>query len=240
MSEQKNETAGRETPSKIVKLNVGGKHYEVSRNLIVKDGNSTTTMLSCLISETWHRDPEAEVFIDRDGERFSYVLDYLRHGEVVLPNNVSSAELFKDLDFYGIVPREGTIRKENCVFKELEALKNDVKEKRKDYNTKKRKLRELEKEMQVYEQRLEKEREHLNLSTKILNHYHTFKEGSICELGHESHIDKQGIHNIYKVSGECVRAYDYEQDLLNKYLEKFSLQLNGWDRGHLCIVKFME
>ncbi len=60
-----------------VKFNVGGKHYEVSRALI--DAHSDT-MLGKLVSDTWNEDPEKSVFIDRNGDIFSHVLDYLRYG----------------------------------------------------------------------------------------------------------------------------------------------------------------
>jgi hypothetical protein len=37
-------------------------------------------MLGRLVSDTWNDDPEKEVFIDRNGDIFPYVLDYLRYG----------------------------------------------------------------------------------------------------------------------------------------------------------------
>jgi len=42
-------------------------------------------------------------FIDRDGEYFGYVLDYLRDGEVQLPHDVMIAEIIeKEFEFYRI------------------------------------------------------------------------------------------------------------------------------------------
>lgn len=45
------------------------------------------TMLARLASETWNGQgkEDEEIFIERDGERFRYVLDFLRHGKVLLP-----------------------------------------------------------------------------------------------------------------------------------------------------------
>ena len=60
-----------------VKFNVGGKHFEVSRALI--DGHSDT-MLGKLVSDTWNDDATEPVFVDRDGDIFSCVLNYLRYG----------------------------------------------------------------------------------------------------------------------------------------------------------------
>ena len=82
-----------------VHFNVGGKIYEVSRSLIEKYPDS---MLRTLISKTWlndeHNDP---LFIECDGERFSYCLDYMRYGKVALPITVSKDAILKDLDYYG-------------------------------------------------------------------------------------------------------------------------------------------
>ena len=60
-----------------IKFNVGGRHFEVSRDLI---DTHSETMLGKLVSDVWQEDPEQEVFIDRDGDIFAHVLDYLRYG----------------------------------------------------------------------------------------------------------------------------------------------------------------
>ena len=60
-----------------IKFNVGGKHFEVSRDLMEMHSE---TMLGKLVSEAWQQDPEESVFIDRNGDTFAYVLDYLRYG----------------------------------------------------------------------------------------------------------------------------------------------------------------
>ena len=58
-----------------VKLNVGGRHYEISSELIEKFPDS---VLSTLVSDC--QDPTEEVFIDRNGDMFAYVLDFMRYG----------------------------------------------------------------------------------------------------------------------------------------------------------------
>jgi hypothetical protein len=60
-----------------IKFNVGGKHFEVSRDLIEAHSE---TMLGKLVSDAWQADPEETVFIDRNGDIFAHVLDYLRYG----------------------------------------------------------------------------------------------------------------------------------------------------------------
>ena len=60
-----------------IKFNVGGRPFEVSRDLMEEHSE---TMLGKLVSEAWQADPEEPVFIDRNGNIFEYVLDYLRYG----------------------------------------------------------------------------------------------------------------------------------------------------------------
>ena len=82
----------------IVQLNVGGTKYEVSRSLLE---SYPETMLASLISERWQEDPEKEIFIDRNGVRFQYVLDYMRDGIVHIPVAVSKLSVLNDLSYFG-------------------------------------------------------------------------------------------------------------------------------------------
>ena len=69
-----------------VKLNVGGKHYEVSYSLINEHPES---MLGRLVSDTWQKvDAESTIFIDRDGDIFGHILNYIRYGSIELPSNL--------------------------------------------------------------------------------------------------------------------------------------------------------
>ena len=60
-----------------VQLNVGGRHFEVSRETIDKFSES---ILATLVEDTWQEDPQETVFIDRNGDTFAYVLDFMRYG----------------------------------------------------------------------------------------------------------------------------------------------------------------
>jgi hypothetical protein len=92
-----------------VKFNVGGKHFEVSRALIVEHPD---TMLAKLISKAWENesDKDKPIFIDRDGDKFSYVLDYLRYGSIELPQSIPKTMLQRELDYYGIAVADGTVK----------------------------------------------------------------------------------------------------------------------------------
>ncbi len=63
--------------TETVRFNVGGRLFEVSRALI--DGHSET-VLGKLASDTWNDDPGKAVFIDRSGDIFARVLEFLRYG----------------------------------------------------------------------------------------------------------------------------------------------------------------
>lgn len=84
--------------NQIVQLEVRGTPYEVSRTLLEADPN---TMLARLVSERLEEDPKQVIFIDRDGDLFRYVLDYMRDKEVHLPPGVSKAAVMKELDYFG-------------------------------------------------------------------------------------------------------------------------------------------
>ena len=61
-----------------VKFNVGGSIYEVSRSLLDQFPN---TMIARAASTMWNkktRSKDKPIFIDRNGDRFAYVLDYMR------------------------------------------------------------------------------------------------------------------------------------------------------------------
>jgi hypothetical protein len=70
MAEEDQASSGEQA---TIRFNVGGKLYKVSRSLI----EQRDTMLARLTSETWQREDSGnqDIFIDRDGERFAYVLD---------------------------------------------------------------------------------------------------------------------------------------------------------------------
>ena len=91
-----------------VKFNVGGKHFEVSRDLIEQHPD---TMLAKLVSETWESEPENALFIDRDGDKFAHVLDYLRYGSIELPATIPRSMFERELDYYGIISAKDSITK---------------------------------------------------------------------------------------------------------------------------------
>ncbi|GAX22423.1 hypothetical protein FisN_14Hu037 [Fistulifera solaris] len=86
--------------NKIVRLNVGGTRYDVSRDTLARCEGS---MLASLISKQWKEGNLNEpIFIDRNGRLFEYILDYLRTNEVHLPLSVNRTAVEKEFDYYAI------------------------------------------------------------------------------------------------------------------------------------------
>lgn len=86
-SDDNNANAGdgnnKSNKSATVRFDVGGTVYRVSRSLL---DLFPDTMLSRMVSETWQdcsqggddQKEEPPIFLDRNGDRFQYVLDYMR------------------------------------------------------------------------------------------------------------------------------------------------------------------
>lgn len=90
--------------SDTVMLNVGGKRFETSRDLIDQQPDS---MLSKMISDTWHHQQTSDsnsedepIFIKRSGDIFQHVLEYLRYGSVVLPISIPTEMFIRELEYY--------------------------------------------------------------------------------------------------------------------------------------------
>jgi len=97
---------------KTIRLNVGGTKYEVAKSLIE---TYPDTMLATMISDRWEQYDqdedeadntigttiEKELFIDRNGHRFQYVLDYMRDQKVHCAVGASGASIRKELEYFG-------------------------------------------------------------------------------------------------------------------------------------------
>lgn len=68
-------------------------------------------MFTASASEQWHKGDESEIFLECDGYRFRYVLDYMRDGKVVLPHSQSKAVILNELEYFGTRADENTVRK---------------------------------------------------------------------------------------------------------------------------------
>ena len=99
-----NENSSSQATSASVHFNVGGTPYQVSRSLLEQHAD---TMLARMASETWQGEdpPEEAMFVERDGGRFGYVLDFMRDGQVSLPakGKITEESLLKELTYFGFL-----------------------------------------------------------------------------------------------------------------------------------------
>merc|ERR1712000_201612 len=84
-----------------VKLNVGGRTFHTSRATLLQRGrNFFWGLLTHSIASTL--DEKGAYFIDRNGELFSPLLDYLRTGKLLVPPGMSRAAVLEEANFYSI------------------------------------------------------------------------------------------------------------------------------------------
>mmetsp|Transcript_1081 Transcript_1081/g.1312 ORF Transcript_1081/g.1312 Transcript_1081/m.1312 type:complete len:229 (+) Transcript_1081:336-1022(+) len=93
--------------TETAQFNVGGIVYQVSRSLLQSHPD---TMLAKSASDQWQEDPESEIFIERDGSRFRFVLDYLRDGCVCLPITEPKDGFIRELEYYNIESDQAKIK----------------------------------------------------------------------------------------------------------------------------------
>jgi len=85
-----------------IKLNVGGQHFSTSLQTLTKD---TGSLLHAMFSGRFDSKSaeDGSYFIDRDGTHFRYILNYLRTGHLLLPDEkLVRKELLEEAEFYQI------------------------------------------------------------------------------------------------------------------------------------------
>lgn len=95
------------TVSDWITLNVGGKHFTTSRSTL--SAKESLSMLARMFADDNNRylmnpsvtDETGAYLIDRSPEYFEPILNYLRHGNVVLDNHVNPKGVLEEALFYG-------------------------------------------------------------------------------------------------------------------------------------------
>mmetsp|Transcript_1193 Transcript_1193/g.1718 ORF Transcript_1193/g.1718 Transcript_1193/m.1718 type:complete len:195 (+) Transcript_1193:256-840(+) len=85
---------------KIIELNVGGKKYSTTLETLTKGENMLTSMFSGRLRVL--QDGTGAYFVDRDGELFGYILNFLRTNEIVLESQYMAKRLLPEARFYAI------------------------------------------------------------------------------------------------------------------------------------------
>ena len=91
--------------SRWVHLNVGGMLFITTRSTLVKDPE---TFFFPMCQENWDlsstKDETGAYLIDRDPQYFGTILNYLRHGKLVLDKDVSEEGVLEEAEFFNIKP----------------------------------------------------------------------------------------------------------------------------------------
>lgn len=91
-----------------ITLNVGGKHFMTSRSTLM--AKEPLSMLARMFAEENNvylmnpstTDNKGAYLIDRSPEYFEPILNYLRHGEVILDKHVNPKGVLEEAVFYGM------------------------------------------------------------------------------------------------------------------------------------------
>ena len=95
-----------DTLPSIIELNVGGVFYTTAIDTLTNNTGSTLSKMFRKGTEEVKKvmkDSKGKYFLDRDGVLFRYVLDYLRNGRLVLPENFHEKKRLKcEAEYFGL------------------------------------------------------------------------------------------------------------------------------------------
>ncbi|KAK7919751.1 hypothetical protein WMY93_011035 [Mugilogobius chulae] len=101
-SSERNSTASLGS-SKWIRLNVGGTYFLTTRQTLCRDPKSFLYRLSQADPELdSDKDETGAYLIDRDPAYFGPVLNYLRHGKLVLNRDLAEEGVLEEAEFYNI------------------------------------------------------------------------------------------------------------------------------------------
>ena len=108
-----------------IKLNIGGQIFMTSLSTLTRDSKS---MLASMFSGRFDLKPgeDGSYFIDRDPTHFCYILNYLRTGEVILPeDSIARRRLQLEAAFFNIQAIEQLLTSNPVVLPESVIISSD-------------------------------------------------------------------------------------------------------------------
>ncbi|NXH12532.1 KCNRG protein, partial [Bucco capensis] len=110
------------SPGELVVLSVGGLRF-VSRACTLQQFPESRLARLARGEERDFRLPDGQLFVDRDGTLFAYILDFLRTLQVSLPPDFSDYQrLQREAEFYGLSPLAKLLSQEHLLRPRLEVL----------------------------------------------------------------------------------------------------------------------
>ncbi|KAG7507156.1 BTB POZ domain-containing KCTD5 isoform X2 [Solea senegalensis] len=118
--------------SKWIRLNVGGTYFLTTRQTLCRDPKSFLYRLSQADPELdSDKDETGAYLIDRDPTYFGPVLNYLRHGKLVLNRDLAEEGVLEEAEFYNITSLikliKDKIRERDCKTSQVHDVEVPVK-----------------------------------------------------------------------------------------------------------------
>jgi len=119
------ESGGCDRNREWIKLNVGGTYFLTTRATLCKDPNSFFSRLCQELPQPQlhtDKDESGAFLIDRDPAYFGPVLNYLRHGKLVMDNGLAEEGVLEEAEFYNL-PDLVSLVEERIAERELSKVK---------------------------------------------------------------------------------------------------------------------
>ncbi|CAF0903769.1 unnamed protein product, partial [Didymodactylos carnosus] len=87
-----------------VRLNVGGKYFMSTRSTLCKQESFLCRLCQDKPELKTDTDETGAYMIDRDSNYFHIILNYLRHGKLILETNLVEEGVLEEAEFYNIQP----------------------------------------------------------------------------------------------------------------------------------------
>lgn len=201
-----------------VKFNVGGKLFEISRSLL---DSFPDTMIYKAASKTWIQEKDEPIFIERNCDRFQFVLDYMRDGHCSLPYDTTKDAVLNELSYFGF----DNVDPEKIIDEYSPSIATNI-------------VASYYKKHQVLIQNLDLEKQYTNFAFICLNHYiKTSKVEMIVSKDDYENCGSFYSHHDYSEWHDSTGPSNaYQQNiLLKKCAAEFGLEyitvVENWDSG---------